>query len=306
MLKLLTYNLGLLDVTVMGVVVFSNPEYSRSRLPYAIDSLSKHDADVICLQEVYTLEDSMFLINNLRYLYPYSSRIESKTWLPKPVQNGLLILSKYPIVNQQLKRFDNASTLEMWVANKSILCVTVEVPNIGKVSLITTHTTAGGEITDAEHPITNGIRLEELRELKLTADNCPSDEKVIIIGDLNCGLEASKGNYDYMLEWTRDAFVEAFNQNKWSSLTAEPFTWDPLNHLNKENVHAHCPKQRVDHVMLSKLNSNWDGWTVSSASIVLSELIVPVVVKDKTGLKTKEMVTLSDHYGLLVTLDTKH
>lgn len=301
-MKLLTYNLGLLDVTVMGIVLFSNPEYSRSRLPYAIDSLRVHDADIICLQEVYTLEDSMFLINNLRYLYPYSSRIESKTWLPKPVQNGLLILSKYPIINQQLKRFDNASTLELWVANKSILSVTVDVPECGKLSLITTHTTAGGE-ADPEHPETDDIRFEELKELRSIAEKCSQDEKVVIIGDLNCGPEASKGNYEYILEWTRDAFAEAFEKNKWSSSTSEPFTWDPANRLNRDNVHAHCPKQRVDHVMLSQLNNNWDNWSVSSASIVLSECIVPVVVKDTTGLKTKEMVTLSDHYGLLVTLD---
>jgi len=288
----------------MGIVWFSNPEFSRSRLPYAIDALRVHDADVVCLQEVYTLEDAMFLINNLQYLYPYTSRIEDMAWLPKPVQNGLLILSKYPMSNPQLKRFNHASTLELWMANKSALSVTVDVPDVGNVSIITTHTTAGGE-ADPEHPETNSIRLGELQELRSLAEKSSSNEKVVIIGDLNCGPETSNCNYEYMLEWTRDMFVEAVEQNKWKSSTGEQFTWDPSNRLNRDNVHAHCPKQRVDHVMLSKLNNSWDNWSVTSASIVLSEPIVPIVVKDKTGVKSKEMVSLSDHYGLLVTLDVK-
>ena len=55
-LRILTYNVGLLRVKLLGVFeVWGNPPYSTERLPLIPDKLKSVDADIITLQGSYLL-----------------------------------------------------------------------------------------------------------------------------------------------------------------------------------------------------------------------------------------------------------
>ena len=167
------------------------------------------DCDIICLQEVYDDYQSFLLIEELRSKYPYSARQESGGLLQ--YHNGLLVLSRWPITSNFLQTYDSVSTLEYFFATKSNLVVTIDVPLLGKLCLINVHTTAGGTLLP-EDPMTEDVRLSELHQIVEYCEEISSDrpeEKIIIVGDLNCGPEASKENFKFILNSSyRDTFAE--------------------------------------------------------------------------------------------------
>ena len=117
----------------------------------------------------------------------------------------------------------------------------------------------------------------------------------IIIGDLNCGPEASKSNYDYLLQdgRFRDVYVEAEQQGR--LLEGPAYSWDPENYLNKIGPHAACPGQRCDHVFVAA-GGPLDKWVAASAQIIFSEQCIDI------GRSDGVCSTLSDHHGLVVTM----
>eukprot|EP00602_Paraphysomonas_sp_CaronLab_P001413 CAMPEP_0185027924 /NCGR_PEP_ID=MMETSP1103-20130426/13265_1 /TAXON_ID=36769 /ORGANISM="Paraphysomonas bandaiensis, Strain Caron Lab Isolate" /LENGTH=188 /DNA_ID=CAMNT_0027562121 /DNA_START=382 /DNA_END=948 /DNA_ORIENTATION=+ len=177
--------------------------------------------------------------------------------------------------------------------------MTVDIPCIGMVSLVNMHATAGG-VTHPENPGVDTDREDELRQ----AIECLSPKRNemdvgtyaggIIVGDLNCGPEASPGNYEYViLNGFRDAYTEA--EAAGGLLEGPEYSWDPTNYLNKIGPHAECPGQRCDHVFVQR-DCLLDEWKAHSAQLVFAEQFVDI--KHKDGVKS----TLSDHHGLVVEL----
>ena len=222
--------------------------------------------------------------------HPYYARVDSGGIFK--FHNGLLTFSKFPIKKAQLTAHERVSALERYLATKSMLAIEVDVPTFGDCVFINMHTTAGGT-TDPEHP---DVDTDREHELKQAMDYCKLVEgegKIgIIVGDLNCGPEASKSNYEYCLKGGfRDTYVEAKSSGK---LEAGPSsTWDPSNHLNKIGPHASSPGQRCDHILLP--TTSCEHMTVENAKVVFDEREAPLAAG-------KEKSTLSDHYGLVVSL----
>ena len=69
-------------------------------------------------------------------------------------------------------------------------------------------------------------------------------------------------------------------------------TWDPYNPLNARGPHRHAPPDRIDHVFL-KSGTALDAWRVEKAETMFQAPIVPT---------SEGNVTISDHYGLVVSL----
>lgn len=307
-IKILTFNAGLLDVRIFGFVVFSNPAHSETRLPYLAASLRSTDADILCLQEVYTTAQISLITDTLKDVYPFSAHSFSSGI--KLVQNGLLILSRWPILSQHLRRFTVSSFVEDWIANKSILSATIDVPGVGLVTVLTCHTTAGGEVADSADPSVDKLRQPELQEVAdLAKEASKRGELVIIAGDLNCGPDASVGNYMSLLVWSRDVFEEARQVDKiCDSNLQNLWTWDPTIYLNSSNVHRASPGNRVDHCLLAtfpsttasgNLSISWSAWRANSGKILFKDPCATV----KDGASVKHAITLSDHYGLLVEIE---
>jgi len=68
-LNLLSYNLGLAH----GYV-----PYAAARLPKLVTELKKSDADILCLQEVWSKEDRTTITNALKARYPHSVSAPTK------------------------------------------------------------------------------------------------------------------------------------------------------------------------------------------------------------------------------------
>jgi endonuclease/exonuclease/phosphatase family metal-dependent hydrolase len=257
--------------------------------------LKHSEADVIAIQECY--EDAHFqeIYEPLQALYPFYAREKSRTKLLQ-CDNGLAILSKWKIESSEIERLRKVSTLEKYMASKSNLNVVIQVPQLGSVSMVNTHTTAGG----ATHPENTDVdtdREDELNQAlaycKNATDNC---SHAIILGDLNCGPEASKANYEHCINaGYRDTFLDGQHEGlKYQQ------TWDPRNYLNQIGPHSHCPAQRCDHVFISPSLANIVDNDSTKADILFTEEVVPIRTK-----KGQVMSTLSDHFGLAITLRLK-
>jgi endonuclease/exonuclease/phosphatase family metal-dependent hydrolase len=288
-LTMLTYNVGLLRFRMFGAVVFANPPHASERLPHIPKALRSYPADILAIQECYKVKHANYLCNELKDLYPYHARAESGGIFQ--FHNGLLVLSKYPIVRCELQRYEKVSTLEYLLATKSSLIVEVQLPGMGRVTIVNMHTTAGGHV-DPEHPDVDGDREDELRQAAEVCETAAAEDRLgLIIGDLNCGPEASASNYSYILKrGFRDTYAEAAEAGKLDDGPA--FTWDPTNYLNASGPHKTGPGQRCDHVLLP--SKGMEGWRVDKARVVLGEKLA-----DIGGGK---LSTLSDHHGVLVVL----
>lgn len=293
-LTVLTYNVGLLRFRLFGFVeVFSNPSFAKERFPHILTHLQGIDSsvDILCIQECYEQTHADAIINVMKEKLPYHCRINNNYSVLK-FHNGLLILSKYPIADIYLQKLDKVASLERHMANKSNLVCTINIPSLGPVRLVNMHTTAGGT-TDPEHGDVDLDREDELRQAWQVCEKAIAEGQIpLIIGDLNCGPEASAGNLNYILgKGFRDTFAE-HEQNTGTPAEVR-HTWDPTNYLNTIGPHAKCPGQRCDHVLIP--TQQMAQWRVSEARIIFRDKVVPL----KKGL----MSTLSDHFGLLVSLE---
>jgi len=314
-IKLMTYNLGLLRLRILyKFEVFANPPFADERFAHIPKALAESGADVIALQEIYEDGHVNDLVDAVKGVYPYSARGHERDngkwcetdghaketspgvvssifqWptgkIPSGLKfhNGLLLLSKYPIESYALIKHGKAAQLENAMGSKCMLAVRVRSP-IGPLFLVNMHPTAGGELKPEE---ANGLRQEELEEAVALCQNelkADAATKAIIIGDLNCGPDASIVNYEYVLKsGFEDALAEKDN-TEWC-------TWDPENPLNKVGPHADAPPQRIDLFLMHKKSC--------LESIDASMHFKIPCVETAQGLST-----MSDHYGVMTTLRVK-
>jgi endonuclease/exonuclease/phosphatase family metal-dependent hydrolase len=285
-LKVLSFNVGLLYITLplVGITLFENPPFGKNRLKHIPQAIREEDADIVLLQECYYKEDATFIIESLKDILPHVSRQDCRRHFLQ-LHNGLLLLSKFPVVKESLEVFQDASKVERYFACKSLLCTSIQY-GASTISFLQSHLTAGGEM-DPESPETDNDRHSELLHMLRVAEAAKAlGEIPFICGDLNCGPEASKGNYDLILKsGYRDLFIEAVSKEGLPSSGPGTFTWSPENYLNTVGPHAHCPGQRVDHLFVSD-----DTVTCSKSRIIFK---APCVT-----LPSGVVSTLSDHDGI--------
>jgi endonuclease/exonuclease/phosphatase family metal-dependent hydrolase len=240
----LSYNVGLLRQRVCGFEIFANPPYATARLPFIPAAIRSQKADIVALQECYEVEHFDFLCTELQDIYPYYARVESGGGYK--FHNGLMLLSKWPILKYELEAMEKVSMLEAYAATKSALNVWIDIPSMGSVMLMNVHTTAGGESTEPGTECVDLDRADEIRQniasgIKAAADGA----QPIIIGDLNAGPEASKENYQQVLDASyKDIFAEYQSKGSAASGNELQHTWDPKNFLNECGPHSTSPGQR--------------------------------------------------------------
>eukprot|EP00747_Dinoflagellata_sp_TGD_P059820 gnl/TRDRNA2_/TRDRNA2_151745_c1_seq1.p1 gnl/TRDRNA2_/TRDRNA2_151745_c1~~gnl/TRDRNA2_/TRDRNA2_151745_c1_seq1.p1 ORF type:complete len:698 (+),score=87.11 gnl/TRDRNA2_/TRDRNA2_151745_c1_seq1:300-2096(+) len=275
-ITLLTYNLGLLRLRCCCREVFSNPPYADDRFPHHAAALLKSGADVISLQEIYENRHVKQLLQDVKATYPYHARGDTHSNSCE-FHNGLMFISKHPIVACGAIRHAQSCGVEKYLASKALLWAWIETP-AGNFCMVNMHTTAGGGV----HPEkADSIRESELGEvLQACKRGASQGYSGIVIGDLNAGPEASADNYQFMLRTFVDAVEEAG--------ACKP-TWDPANPLNAVGPHASCPPQRCDHILVHKRS----GLIGVSAEQVFTEACVQTA---------GGMMTMSDHYGIKIVL----
>ena len=284
-MKIVTYNVGLLDIRFFGRLIFEFAPNTRARAKALGENLLDFDCDILVLQELYHKKDALQLLDILRLNFKYS--LFSKfSHIPNFLGHGLAIFSKYPFSATQDIKFKQQLVDEGIFGPKGFLAATIDIPLLGNVFLINTHTSAGGFFQHPESEKTEACRHAQLMQIVNVSQD--SGLNSIIAGDLNCGIEASAKNFNSMLE---NDFKSVDNIS--NNVEKGP-TWDPLNLLNICSPHKTSPPQRIDHILFS--NNFTKIIEVNSVTRCFTNTL------NVSG----NLHTLSDHYGIAVEFDGIH
>jgi endonuclease/exonuclease/phosphatase family metal-dependent hydrolase len=274
-LSLLTYNVGLLDLKFFGIKLKPPTPYINERFELLKEYLKKTNVDVIALQEIYSHEQKRELIKALKEIYPHA--YYQKTKFLVALHSDLLILSKYYIEEVKFHSFYQKTIEEYWFANKGYISFLITVGS-DKFHLINTHLTAGGA-AEPESARAEEIRTFQIYELVRESIN-RNISKTIILGDLNCGPQASVKNYELFHKYHFENLLNPLQ-----------YTWEPTNPLNAHTYHLKSPAQQIDHILISQhLRHELKNYKMS------------VIAKENIYQNNDVSYPLSDHYGLKMEL----
>jgi endonuclease/exonuclease/phosphatase family metal-dependent hydrolase len=269
MLSILTFNAALLDVRLFKRSVYCPVDSVAERLERLAPALLSLRPDIIILQEIFHPDLQSSLHANLAGVYPHimgGSGSGSRFRLG----NELITISRFPLTDGKLIRFQHASPEERIFTSKGFHHCTALIPELGRVDLVNFHATAGGVHAHPEHDRMETIRRRQVEQILAYVQRL---DKVILAGDLNAGPHTSYRNYWQVLQ---AGYIDSF-----AAAGGDGYTWDPANPLVANGREQHLPAQKIDHVFIN-------------AS--LSRLLMPVeswiVLNDRNQ-------PLSDHYGVL-------
>lgn len=287
-LSLLTLNCGLLRLGLLGRALLEPAPFIKERLAALPTALRAVDADLVALQEIYRAAHKRQVMAALADRWPHAIFPGGKLL---KLDSGLLVLSRHPIAADSFHPFTAAPGDERRFVHRGFFATLHEVPGVGRVRLLSFHTTAGGLGHDPEAAITDAIRERQIDAILDYAERDPATPHVLI-GDLNAGPPVSMGNYRQVLaRGYADLYAEAHGE----AAAARAVTWDSQQPLNRRGPHAHQRPQRIDHVFLHR---RWlDRFAVAAARIVFAEPVVAV----PAGMR----VTVADHYGVHVRLELR-
>jgi endonuclease/exonuclease/phosphatase family metal-dependent hydrolase len=277
MFKVLTFNAAILDIKFLGYSLYRPLGHIQARLDALVTQLETGPADIVFLQEMFHRDKQKHLCGGLQKCYPYSMGVSSPGWKFR-LGNELITLSRYPLFNARLLRFENAPTEELRHTSKGFFHMQTELPGLGLVNLINFHMSAGGKHAHPEAPEMEIIRGQQIAQL---IDYTSTLDRTILAGDLNAGPEASPRNYKQLLDaGFFDLFVAGAGQG---------MSWDPDNALVNSGSESHLRAQRIDHIFADR-----------SLFEVIKSLAAKIVFKDH-GITTFDgPISISDHYGLTV------
>jgi len=283
-LRLLTFNVGLLEFRLCGLPVKRPLPALAERLAALPAAIAALEADVVALQELYWEDHLAAFLAVLAPLYPYRAT-RPRGRLGPCLPGSLLLLSRLPIQASGSRRFSRAMPDERLAAWFGLQWIEVEPAGLPRLRLVNAHTTAGGLFGDPEAARTETLRAHQLAELQAA---CEAGAPAILLGDLNCGTDVSPDNFHQLL---RAGYRDTLRALHPGAADAELVTWDSRQPLNAPGPHRHQSPQRIDHVLLAP-----------RAVPLLRPVAGGVVLREATVASPLGMVTPSDHYGVLVEL----
>jgi endonuclease/exonuclease/phosphatase family metal-dependent hydrolase len=209
-IKLVTYNIWGLPSWMTGARKGRYPEIARE--------LERLKPDLVLLQEVWTAEARQAIPTN--GLWAITRAAGQHTFFQ---QNGLVILSRFPVIGGQFYPFSQAAFPDRAV-NKGMLKVTVVVPGGGLLNVWDVHMQDGGSLE---------LRRSQAREL-IEHVQAAEDGQIadVVGGDFNCTpdsapfreLEAAFGPTVQQMGGTQP-FVT------WDGLSDKPGDGEILDHI---------------------------------------------------------------------------
>ncbi len=181
-LSILTYNVGLLDVQLLGYIDYAKTPYlneRRQQLPKLIFEQAK---DIIFLQEVWQEEDVLYF-GKIASENGYKSFIGPRdnyndgliTFVKKNILGPDFLFHAEPFVSQNSFEFFPGPQIL-----RGFHHITIYHPRLGTLHLCNAHLLAWPQKWD--------IRMEQAREITLyTSQNSRSEDLVFIAGDMNSG-----------------------------------------------------------------------------------------------------------------------
>lgn len=285
--RLLTLNTGLFRLRI-GPWSFLDPiPHPATRIHYLADAVRSVEPDVIAFQEIYADRDLDRLRSELGGDYPHYVSARDYTSFPRiRAHSGLSIFSKFPLSQHVHIPHDDVAIDERPFVGRGFLLADVESP-LGMIALSNVHLTSGGIFRNPRAPRMSYVRNQQIDQAISRLLERPHVLR-ILTGDLNAGPDVSKENYARVLE---HGFVDAWDLHPTPNERIKQVTWEIANPLNHREFHKTDAPQRIDHLFLHP--AGLESVRIKRAEIVLHEPRVPT----KHGL-----VTVSDHYGLVVDL----
>ncbi len=284
-IKILTFNVGLLDYKFFDMILFSNPCYTSYRIHHIPISLLSIDSDIIVIQECYDEDHFKFIYEKIKHVFPYFARKDKKRNIFQ-LHNGLAVFSKFPIKNINLLPYTTTDFIEQCFGNKSLLTVELEIEN-KKIVLFNIHLTAG--CFDSQSINSSNVRLIQINEILAMVKYYQEKNYIVLLaGDFNSGPQHSNECYNYLI--TKD-FIDSylFSQKKYEN--QPKYTWSSENIV--PNYHKN-DNGRIDHLFFHKK----DNIDVLETLILFDKPFINVI-NGKNQLYT---CALSDHNGLLTIL----
>ncbi|MFC2176315.1 endonuclease/exonuclease/phosphatase family protein [Bacteroidota bacterium] len=271
-----TFNAAILKMKVAGKNFEPTP-LTIERLHEIPNQLRKLDVDILGIQEVYEEENKLYLIDELKSEFPYCIYYQKRRKKSVGLPNGLMFLSKIPILASQFTLYHRNPLTEKIMADKGILTVELMVGS-KRITITNTHTTVGGGLYHTESDKANSVRNKQIQQaIQITRSTKSLIE--IILGDFNAGPNVSAINYQLLLD---SGFVDTYNTI--CGDTCDEATWDPTNILNNSGHFPDSPPQRIDNIFVT---SNGE-FEVLSGDVILDEEVL-----ENEG----KMYPISDHYG---------
>ncbi len=225
-LQVLVYN-----VYMRYCVPLLFPDGQRTRVEVIPSYLRGYD--VLVLLEVFDQQIRSRLIEKLRHWYPYHTKeLGGGSWIT--ANGGVLLLSRWPIRTQDSMLY-KACVRTDCASRKGVVYAAIQKKNV-PYHIFATHTQAHSNLTS------QGVRTEQFLALNrfLESKSIPSNEPVLIGGDLNVDKLHSPGEYRDMLS--------SLKVNSPHSFLGLPWTFQP-----KVNQLAHGSKPEfLDYVLVSK------------------------------------------------------
>ncbi|KAJ1651656.1 hypothetical protein IWQ61_007831 [Dispira simplex] len=209
-------------------------DYKDERLRYLIDELLPR-YDIITLQEMFA-----FMSTRRRRLIRAAEKQGFHYWITSPpkslwdlsIDGGLLILSRYPIVEMDSVQYPRGEYSD-WLASKGALFAKIALNPASHMYLFTSHTQASyGRVTPLEAPSVQ-IRFDQFRILhefisSKTSQRLPG-EPVVLQGDLNVDARLHSPGQEEDLHETRSSeeylrMLEILRGTSFASAAPNPAT----------------------------------------------------------------------------------
>lgn len=135
----------------------------------------KDQVDVLCLQEVFVESGRKFLIDKLKYYWPYYvGKANKDEYIVE--DSGLMVFSKYPIISHIFYPYEPNIGVDK-LSNKGFLLIKINI-NDSDIRIINTHMQSDEGTTPGKNIKQQDIRRSQLLQIS----EVKSD---IVVGDLN-------------------------------------------------------------------------------------------------------------------------
>lgn len=271
--RILSINVGLLEVRILGRVVAEPVPFVRQRLEELPAAIAQQDADIVLIQEAFG-DTSIFLCSQLAGLY---QTVEGPGPRLLNGGSGLIIAARGDIRALEFVAFSPVDVQERIFTRKGVLLAEIDIGGWPRLTVANLHAPAGGfrEPTSVQCEAWRSSALAQA----IAALRLKRSAVRLLGGDFNCGPEVSPRNYSQVID---SGFADPVTQG------GQP-TWEPRNKLVGLGPHAGCPAQRIDHVFIDQLLE------VRLSTARWSRVFVDDIVTLPSG----DRVPLSDHYGSL-------
>lgn len=315
-IQLLSYNLFLRPPPTRTNYNNGNGDYKDQRLGCFLNPKINpliESFDIISLQEIFGFLNRRkdYCIQQASQLgFKYYTTIASHWMSLKPIDSGLLILSKYPIVDTDQHIFSKGTHVDGWTT-KGSLFARILLPNNTHLLLFNAHLQADYNGNDPLYWQIQQHQIYELRDFIDKKIELFPEDQVIIMADMNVDSRHHRGddNTELKDDEHSDVYIEMMNilnsnksQIKFHDLLFEQNNNHPITYGYAENVNgqykpfetiltnpkAVSVRHSIDYIFLGRKADNKYNTTVSPNSSKFE----PFFVQDK------EFTQLSDHYGV--------